>query len=476
MERIINEVTEKLNREFNNFFLREQTDIAAAESYFGKCIAAATLELMQAYYEQQDQQLRADKARRKQAGLMVERLGDKREILTLLGLLEYRRTYYKKASGGYEHPVDQIAGVDAYERVSGSVGLSLVEASCEMSYAKASEYVTDGHVSRQTVMNKIRSANPQQEAFERQAVPELHVDADEDHVNLQSGKNTIVPLVSVYEGIEHCGKRGVCKNVFHISEYGSSIESLWEKVSDEIERRYDLGITIDADENIRIGSLTSFSHITRDPIIQKYINVLGEAVDMVGGPQIRNIGTIGGNTCNGVTSADSASTLHAWEAIVELFGKNGVRRLPIRDFYIKAGQVDIRVEDGEIQTAILIPKTSYENTFGHYIKYAMRNAMDIATLGCSVNVRLSPDKKTIERARIAYGVAGPVPMRAPHAEAVANGQPISKALIDAFGLAVLEDINPRDSWRASKAFRSHIAVEMAKRCLFESVRKAGGEL
>ncbi len=236
------------------------------------------------------------------------------------------------------------------------------------------------------------------------------------------------------------------------------------------------GVTIDENENIRIGSLTSFSHITRDPIIQKYINVLGEAVDQVGGPQIRNIGTIGGNTCNGVTSADSASTLHAWEAIIELTGKNGVRRLPIKDFYIRAGQVDIRVEDGEIQTAILIPKASYENTYGHYIKYAMRNAMDIATLGCSVNVRLSADKKTIERARIAYGVAGPVPKRAPHAETVANGQSISKALIDTFGLAVLEDINPRDSWRASKAFRSHIAVEMAKRCLFESILLAGGEL
>ena len=236
------------------------------------------------------------------------------------------------------------------------------------------------------------------------------------------------------------------------------------------------GITIDADENIRIGSLTSFSHITRDPIIQKYINVLGEAVDQVGGPQIRNIGTIGGNTCNGVTSADSASTLHAWEAIVELFGKNGVRRLPIKDFYIRAGQVDIRVEDGEIQTAILIPKASYENTFGHYIKYAMRNAMDIATLGCSVNVRLAEDTQTIDRARSAYGVAGPVPMRAPSAEAVANGQAISYDLIDRFGLAVLNDINPRDSWRASKAFRQHIAVEMAKRCLLESIKLAGGEL
>ena len=107
------------------------------------------------------------------------------------------------------------------------------------------------------------------------------------------------------------------------------------------------GICLDENEAIRIGSLTTFSHITRDPIIQKYINVLGEAVDMVGGPQIRNAGTIGGNTCNGVTSADSASTLHAWEAIIELTGKNGKRYLPIKDFYIKAGTVDINVADGD---------------------------------------------------------------------------------------------------------------------------------
>ena len=236
------------------------------------------------------------------------------------------------------------------------------------------------------------------------------------------------------------------------------------------------GVSIDEEENIRIGSLTSFSHITKDPIIRKYINVLGEAVDQVGSPQIRNIGTIGGNTCNGVTSADSASTLHAWEAIVELTGKNGVRRLPIKDFYIKAGVVDIRADEGEIQTAILIPKASYENTFGHYIKYGMRNAMEIASLGCSVNVRLSEDKMTIDRCRIAYGVAGPVPMRAPSAEAVANGAAPTEAMIEEFSLAVLKDINPRDSWRASKAFRQHIAVEMAKRALTESIHRAGGEI
>ena len=234
------------------------------------------------------------------------------------------------------------------------------------------------------------------------------------------------------------------------------------------------GICMDEDENIRIGSLTSFSHITKDPIIQKYINVLGEAVDQVGGPQIRNIGTIGGNTCNGVTSADSASTLHAWEAVVELTGAEGKRYVPIKDFYLKAKVVDIRPD--EIQTAILIPKASYENTYGYYIKYAMRNALDIATNGCSVNVRLSADKKTFERVRVAYGVAGPVPMRAPRAEEFINGKEVTMENINAFAEKVLEDINPRDSWRASKALRQHVAVESARRCIMESVKRAGGAL
>lgn len=234
------------------------------------------------------------------------------------------------------------------------------------------------------------------------------------------------------------------------------------------------GVSLEEDGTLRIGSLTSFSHITRDPLIQQYINVLGEAVDQVGGPQIRNIGTIGGNTCNGVTSADSASTLHAYDAIVELTGPGGVRRQPIREFYIRAGQVDIR--EGEIQTAILIPRGSYENTFGHYIKYAMRNAMDIATLGTSVNVRLSADRKTVERARIAFGVAGPVPLRAETAEALAQGQPVSAELADRFAQAVKEDINPRDSWRAARDFRLHIAVESARRAFLRAVELAGGAL
>ena len=234
------------------------------------------------------------------------------------------------------------------------------------------------------------------------------------------------------------------------------------------------GVKMDEDGTLRILPLTSFSHITKHPLIQQYIPVLGEAVDMVGGPQIRNIGTIGGNISNGVTSADSASTLMAWEAIVEITGPEGVRQLPLKEFYVGPGKVALQT--AELVTAILIPKASYENCHGHYIKYAMRNAMDIATIGCSVNVVLSPDKKTIQRARIAYGVAGPVPMRTPTAEAAINGKPISEETVALFGEAVKDDVKPRTSWRATAEFRMHIIQETARRALRESILRAGGTL
>jgi xanthine dehydrogenase FAD-binding subunit len=102
--------------------------------------------------------------------------------------------------------------------------------------------------------------------------------------------------------------------------------------------------------------------------------------------------------------------------------------------------------------------------------------MDIATLGTSVNVRLSEDGRRVERCRIAFGVAGPVPLRAETAEAAANGQPLSEELAQRVSKAVLEDINPRDSWRAAKDFRKHIAVESARRAFLASVELAGGVL
>lgn len=234
------------------------------------------------------------------------------------------------------------------------------------------------------------------------------------------------------------------------------------------------GVAMDEAGTLKIGPLTTFSELTANVLIREHVPTLGQAADEVGSPQIRNIGTVGGNICNGVTSADTAPTLFAFDAEVELTGPEGVRRLAIADFYLGPGRTDIR--PGELLTGIYIPRASWERSFGRYIKYSMRTALDIATLGCSVNVRLTPDRGSIERVRIAFGVAGPVPCRCPEAEAAFAGAPCADETACAFAKAAVAEINPRDSWRASKAFRQHIAEECAYRALRESVERAGGAI
>jgi xanthine dehydrogenase FAD-binding subunit len=119
-------------------------------------------------------------------------------------------------------------------------------------------------------------------------------------------------------------------------------------------------------------------------------------------------------------------------------------------------------------------------TYGHYIKYAMlAQAMDIATMTAASAERHTyskEDLKTVDRFRIAFGVAAPVPTRAVSAEAAVQGMPVGEALLDTVSKAVLQDLNPRSSWRAGKEFRLQLIKEMARRCTKEAITKAGGKI
>lgn len=232
-------------------------------------------------------------------------------------------------------------------------------------------------------------------------------------------------------------------------------------------------IVIEDDGTLRVGALCTFTQISENDLVKRTVPSLPQAVSSIGGPQVRNIGTIGGNISNGVPSADSASTCFAWDAKIELKSLEGVRVVPIKDFYIWAGKVDR--QPGELLTAVLFDKSVYDGYKGAFYKYAMRNAMDIATVNCSTNVKLAADG-TIADARIAYGVAAPTPIRAPHGEDVLKGKTPSKELIYAAAKAAMEDTRARDSWRASKAFRLHMLEELTRRCLLTSIKRAGGEI
>ena len=233
------------------------------------------------------------------------------------------------------------------------------------------------------------------------------------------------------------------------------------------------GIGMEEDGTIVIGPATTFSHITNNDIIQKHIPMLGDAVDMAGGPQLRNIGTIGGNVCNGVTSADSASSLCCLDAVLVLKGPDSVREVPISQWYTGPGRT-VRNHD-EVLTAIRIKKENYQGYGGQYIKYGKRNAMEIATLGCAVSVKLTEDKKHIQDLRLAYGVAAPTPIRCHTTEEAVKGMETGEALAQAVGKGALEEVNPRSSWRASREFRLQLVEELGRRAVKQAVINAGGE-
>jgi len=230
------------------------------------------------------------------------------------------------------------------------------------------------------------------------------------------------------------------------------------------------GIRIAEDGTIVIGAMVTFTKAFKDPILRERIPILTQAAISMGGPQIRNIATIGGNVCNGATSADSASSLFALNAQLKVEGAKGERVVPIRDFYLGPGKVALK--PGEILTEILISPDNYQGFGGHYIKFAMREAMDIATLAVAVVCKLQG--KTFDEVRIGLGVAGPTPLRGLEAEAYAQGKDVSVETVAEIGKRAVNSAKARTSWRASKEYREHLVEELVQRALKIAVVNAGG--
>ena len=220
-------------------------------------------------------------------------------------------------------------------------------------------------------------------------------------------------------------------------------------------------VYVEDDGTLVIGASSSFTKVEENPFIKENIPSLSIAVGSVGGPQVRNVGTIGGNICNGATSGDSASTLLALEAILEIEGIENRREIHISEFYLGPGKVALN--HGDILVKIKIRKENYEGYKGHYIKFSPRKAMDIATLGCSILIKEKDG--LIKDLKIAYGVAGPTPLRAIDAENYAKNKELSEETLENIGKECLKASKARDSWRASKAFREQLMEELPKRAI-----------
>lgn len=227
------------------------------------------------------------------------------------------------------------------------------------------------------------------------------------------------------------------------------------------------------DGSVSIGALVTFSQLEKNQVINKYHPILKTAGASMGGPQIRNVATIGGNICNGATSADSAPSLLALDAKLKLENLNDSRLVPITDFYL--GPSKVALNPGEILSEIIIPSIENVKYGGHYIKFSMRKAMDISTLGCAAVCQINEAQEIITIG-IALGTASPTPIRCKEAERLLLGKKPTEELLAGAGIAASGEAFPRTSWRASKEYRHQLIKELTIRTLEQAFKNSGGEV
>ena len=227
-------------------------------------------------------------------------------------------------------------------------------------------------------------------------------------------------------------------------------------------------ITMWEDGTISIGAGCSFTQIVEHPLVIQYLAPLAQICNEIGSPQIRNIATIGGNICNGAVSADSVPTLLTLQAVLEIASGKESHQLPLDGFHTGPGNT-VLDKHTQLVTAIHIPPTGYRGSYGVSLKFGQRNAMEIATLGCAVRVSLNDTKQAIGDIRLAFGVAAPTPVRCKQTEQTMVAMEINDQLFRHMRKSLLEELHPRDSWRASKAFRTHLIGELSTRALEEAI-------
>jgi xanthine dehydrogenase small subunit len=184
--------------------------------------------------------------------------------------------------------------------------------------------------------------------------------------------------------------------------------------------------------------------------------------DRIGGWQVRNMGTVGGNIANGSPIGDTPPVLIALGAEITLRRGATRRTLPLQDFFIDYGKQDRA--PGEFVESIRVPLPEAEDRNAAY-KISKRRDEDISSVAVGIHMRVTGGM--IGNARIAFGGMAATPKRATAAEAALNGQPWARESFNAAAEALTRDFTPLSDWRASSAYRMRAAQNLLHRFYLE---------
>lgn len=222
------------------------------------------------------------------------------------------------------------------------------------------------------------------------------------------------------------------------------------------------------DARLFIGAGVAISHIALAPLAAAHARALTEACDLIGGPQVRNVATLGGNVAHALPAADGTISLMCLDAEAEVAGIAGRRRIPLPELFLGPGKSALKLGDVIVGFYLPLAKPGEASAF----KRIMR-PQGVALPVINLSVWLSRSGENISQIRIAVGPGGSVPFRARNAETFLAGKPNSPENISAALEILLDEIKFRTSaQRATAEYRRHLVGSLLRNTLAAAWERA----
>ncbi len=221
-------------------------------------------------------------------------------------------------------------------------------------------------------------------------------------------------------------------------------------------------------EGFIIGALTTHKAIERHPAFNDELVALVESARVIGGHQIRNVGTVGGNIVNASPAADLVPSLLVLDAEITLTGTAGERRLPLEDFLAGPNRTDRRFD--EILTEVRFGKLPPASATA-FLKAGRRRAMEISVVCVAARLTLDASGRRCRGVRLALGAVGPKALRPLAAEAFLEGRSASEENFAEAGRLAAEACAPISDVRASDRYRRLLTEALVGRALAQCLKR-----
>jgi xanthine dehydrogenase small subunit len=216
-----------------------------------------------------------------------------------------------------------------------------------------------------------------------------------------------------------------------------------------------------AEGQLVLGARASWTAIKH--LCEQFVPELHHIVSRFGAPQIRHVGTMGGNIANASPIADSLPFLYVMDAVLELRAAHGSRQVPITEFYQGYKQLDLK--PGEMIISVEFPFPADDELLRLY-KVSRRRDLDIASFTAAIRMRL--EGETIDHAAIAFGAVGPTVIRARQTEAFLRGRTFDEETMRAAGDIAVKEISPISDVRGAADYRYQLTRNILLKFYHES--------